>query len=362
MAGLYIHIPLCRSKCIYCDFYSTAAMARADAVVNGLIAEFHHRRHEIADISTIYIGGGTPSVLTPDQLRRLVAALPLCDCREFTIEANPEDITPEMAALWRSLGINRVSMGVQTLNDDILHNLRRRHTAADALKAITILQQSGISNISCDVIYGLPGLTSDIWSTTLNTLLSTGITHLSAYCLTIYEGTLLYKMVQQGSIAEVDEDTEAEQFHTLCQIAQDRGFQHYEIANFARPGFRSQHNSAYWRTDSQWLGIGPSAHSFDGKVRRIDIANTARWLAQLPYPCAIEEETPVERLNDFIVAALRTSDGLDLSAISHNDATAILRDARQFISTGSMTLAHNHLAIQPDKWLIADSFIRHLLR
>ena len=362
MAGLYIHIPLCRSKCIYCDFYSTAVLARADAVVDGLIAELHHRRAEVGDITTIYIGGGTPSVLSHEQIRRLVEALPAGHCTEFTIEANPEDITADTVALWRSLGINRVSMGVQTLSDDILRTLRRRHSAARALQAIATLQQGGITNISCDVIYGLPGLTAELWADTLHRLLHSGITHLSAYCLTVYEGTMLHRMIQRGRLQETDDDTEAAQFDILRQIADAHGFEHYEIANFARPGFHSRHNSAYWLADSQWLGIGPSAHSFDGAVRRIDHPDTARWLAELPYPCTVEEETPTERLNDFIVAALRTAIGLDLGAIALEDAEAIRRDAAPFLANGSMMLKDNHLAIAAEHWLIADSFIRRLLR
>ncbi len=362
MAGLYIHIPLCRSKCIYCDFYSTAVLTRADAVVNGLIAELHHRRAEVGQITTIYIGGGTPSVLSYAQIRSLAEALPTEHCREFTIEANPEDITADTVALWRSLGINRVSMGVQTLSDDILRTLRRRHTAAQALQAIATLQQGGITNISCDVIYGLPGLTTELWANTLHRLLDSGITHLSAYCLTVYEGTMLNRMIERGQLHEADDESEAAQFDLLRQIAVAHGFEHYEIANFARPGFHSRHNSAYWLDDSQWLGIGPSAHSFDGTVRRIDHPDTARWLAELPYPCTIEEETATERLNDFIVAALRTARGLDLAAIAPQDASAILRDAEPYLANGSMTLIDNHLAIKAEHWLIADSFIRRLLR
>lgn len=362
MAGLYIHIPLCRSKCIYCDFYSTPVLTRADAVVNGLIAELHRRRDEVGEISTIYIGGGTPSVLSHEQIKRLVEALPTEHCTEFTIEVNPEDISADTVALWRSLGINRVSMGVQTLSDDILRTLRRRHTAAQALQAIATLQQGGITNISCDVIYGLPGLTAELWTDTLHRLLDSGITHLSAYCLTVYEGTMLHRMIERGQLQVTDDDTEAAQFDLLRQIADAHGFEHYEIANFARPGFQSRHNSAYWLADSQWLGIGPSAHSFDGILRRIDHPDTVRWLAELPYPCTVEEETPTERLNDFIVAALRTTLGLDLGAIAPEDAAAILRDAAPFLANGSMTLHDNHLAIKAEHWLIADSFIRRLLR
>lgn len=363
MAGLYIHIPLCRSKCIYCDFYSTAVLTRGDAVVDGLLAELQQRRDEVGDIHTIYIGGGTPSVLTPEQFRTLAEALPREHCREFTIEVNPEDVTDRAVALWRSMGVNRVSMGVQTLSDELLLLLRRRHSAAQALEAIATLQRGGIDNISCDVMYGLPGMSIEQWERTLTTLISTGISHLSAYCLTVYEDTLLYKMIERGELAEVDEETEAREYETLRRVAVGSGFEHYEIANFARAGFESRHNSAYWRVDSQWLGIGPSAHSFDGRVRRVDVADTREWLRRLPYPCDIEPESDVERINDFIVASLRTARGLDLRALPPAVAESIRRDAAGFLATGMMALTpEGHLAIRPEHWLIADSFIRELMR
>ncbi len=363
MSGLYIHIPFCKSKCIYCDFYSTPSLGDIERVVDGLIVEFEQRRDEVdSDIRTIYIGGGTPSVVPADILRRLIEHLPLERCEEFTIEANPDDITPELVAAWRTMGINRVSMGIQSLDDAILRTIRRRHSAEQALAAIAMLCKGGIQNISCDLIYGLPGLSDEIWRNSLTRLLSEPISHLSAYCLTYNEGTPLYDMMLRGQIVPASDEEIESQFAILREVSSAQGFEHYEISNFARPGMRSRHNSSYWQPDSSWLGIGPSAHSFDGLTRRIDVANTYDWLRRLPAPFDIDEETPLDRINDIIVTSLRTTEGLDLSILDEATATSILRDARKFLADGSMTLVKQRLSIDQSHWLISDAFIRDLIR
>lgn len=334
-------------------------------VVSGLIEEFRWRRNEISEpFTTVYLGGGTPSILPSDMIARLFDEIPVDDAKEITLEVNPEDVIPGNATLWKDAGINRISMGVQSLDDSILKSLGRRHTSAKALEAISTLHDAGITNISADLIYGLPGLTADAWRHALTTLFATGITHLSAYCLTYHEGTHLYKMWKSGKIIPADDDAIDLQFHILREEATRNGFEHYEISNLARPGFRSRHNSAYWDPGSAWLGIGPSAHSFDGKVRRIDYADTHRWLASLPAPYEIDAETPLDLVNDNIVTALRTADGLDLSTVPSDLLPALLDDAARFIAQGDMTLNSetNRLAISPARWLVSDMYIRELLR
>lgn len=363
MAGLYIHIPFCHSKCIYCDFYSTPRKHSINAVAKGIIEEFLCRKDEIKEpFTTIYFGGGTPSILPENTLIDIFSHLPTKAAEEITIEANPEDITDEKVDLWIDLGINRVSIGVQSLHDSILRSLGRRHNSADALKAIELLQKKGLSNISADLMYGLPGLSVDMWTDDLNRLVGTGITHLSAYCLTYHENTVLYKRWQQGKVICAEEDDIVRQFDLLRNVASNYGFEHYEISNLAKSGYRSRHNSSYWNPYSSWLGLGPSAHSFDGRIRRIDFPDILRWLNSLPAPFEIDEETELDIINDNIVTALRTLEGLDLNTMPLKYRESILKDAEKHISKGLMTLQGNRLSIKPDHWLVSDTFIREMLR
>lgn len=334
-----------------------------DDVVSGLVAELAQRRYEIlGQFDTIYIGGGTPSVLPLELLHRLVGSLPVSEADEFTIEVNPDDVNGRLVMELCDMGVNRVSMGVQALDDEVLRAIGRRHTAAKALAAVDELRSGGITNISCDLIYGLPGQSSGQWEHGLRRLLSTGITHLSAYCLTYYEGTPLWRMVQAGRVIPDDDDTLAARFASLRSIAADAGFEHYEISNFALPGFRSRHNSAYWAYDGSWIGIGPSAYSFDGAVRRYNPSDIDEWMAALPNPAIVEHESRMDIINDHIVTALRTIEGLDLSCLPDECSQGILRDSAQFVRRGDMTLVGNRLAINPDRWLLADAYIREMIR
>lgn len=363
MNGLYIHIPFCRSKCIYCDFYSVPALSAVEKVVGGLAAEFKCRRSEIdGAFDTIYLGGGTPSIIPAELLVHLMERMPVDSAREITLEVNPDDVTPEAARLWKAIGFNRVSMGVQSLDDDILRWMRRRHTSSDALSAIATLQNAGIDNISCDLIYGVPGLTCSTWSDSVRRLLATGIKHLSAYCLTYAEGTALDIMYRKGK-ADPPADSEIErQYRLLRDISAESGFEHYEISNLCRPGYRSMHNSIYWSPQGRWLGIGPSAHSFDGITRRIDHPDIKGWLGRLPSPVDTDQENDLDRINDIIVSSLRTAGGLDLASLPAESAAGVVSDARRFIDAGLMQLTDNRLRIPADNWLISDSFIRELIR
>lgn len=369
---IYIHIPFCRSKCIYCDFYSTPSQARVEQVVEGLIAEFDARHHEMqTPPTTIYLGGGTPSILPLPLLSRLLAHIrpTATDYAEITLEVNPDDVDADKVAAWRRMGINRVSIGVQSLSDPILRTIRRRHTAAEAIEAIRTIHDGGITNISADLIYGLPGLDNDRWQSDLRALLELPISHLSAYCLTYHEGTPLYTMWQRGKVTPADDDTVAAQYDILCKTAAAAGFEHYEISNFALPGRRSRHNSSYWDSRHRWLGIGPSAHSFDGSTRRIDLPDISAWLNVLPLPFEVEEETGLDRLNDYIVAALRTADGLCLGSIPEPYRNRLLARAARFISNGPLRLetgetgeaGETYLRIPASEWLISDYYIRELL-
>lgn len=363
MAGLYIHIPFCHGRCIYCDFYATPRRERIEEVCRGIIREIRARLSEISEpYRTIYIGGGTPSFIPLELFCSVIETIPRKEAEEFTVEANPEDVTPEWSARMAALGVNRVSLGVQSLDDAVLRSIGRRHTAAGARQAVDILCAAGITNISCDLIYGLPGQSEKDWMSDLRELMQWPITHLSAYCLTVYEGTALSRMIKAGRMTLPDDDALARNYDILLEETSRSGFIQYEIANFSRPGFQSRHNTSYWDPEGKWLGVGPAAYSYDGKVRPYNPADIETWLRKLPVPSSIEPETELDRLNDQIVTALRTVRGLDLSKLPPDTADTILRDASQALSRGLMTYTDHRLAIKPEHFLISDSLIRPLLR
>lgn len=363
MQGLYVHIPFCRSKCTYCDFYSVPRTEYMERVASGLVVEYRTRLNEMnGKFDTIYFGGGTPSAMPVHLLNLICDNLPFDDILEATIEVNPDDVTEENVAMWHKLGFNRVSMGIQSLDASALRRIGRRHTPEKALEAIYLLHRGGITNISVDLIYGLPGQSINDWERDLSTIMAQPITHLSAYSLTYHEDTMLYKQMLAGKIVPADDETVIKYFETLRRTAASHGFEHYEISNLCRPGFRSIHNSAYWNPESRWLGIGPSAHSFDGQIRRIDFSSIDAWLDALPHPYEIEEETELDRINDNIVTALRTAAGLDLATLPVQLRQNIIAEAGRFIAAGHMRLSDNHLSILPSHWIISDSYIRDLIQ
>lgn len=362
MAGLYIHIPYCHSKCAYCDFYSRPDDGNIARVARAIVDEYRLRAEEIAEpVRTVYIGGGTPSILPEPLLGQIVDGVcsGLDNLMEFTIEANPEDISPEKLAFWRSVGIDRISMGVQSLSDAELKAVGRRHSAAEALQALNMIQQAGFSKISCDLIYGLPGQTLESWTDSLRRLLDTGISHLSAYSLSYEHGTLLYARMKTGKITPVDDDSAVALYETLCNETAARGFRHYEISNFALPGFEAVHNSSYWNS-TPYLGLGPSAHSFDGKVRRINPASVTRYLEHIP-SFEIEDESPVDRINNLIITALRTDMGLDLNLLPADCRKKIERSARIWVNRSMLVYQGGRLIIPERHWIMADAIMRDLL-
>lgn len=361
MAGLYIHIPFCHSKCIYCDFYSMPPTDRLDALLDALPREFELRKTEIAEpFTTIYIGGGTPSIVHPSKLAQLCKTLPISDIEEFTIEVNPEDVTTERIKAWRDIGINRISMGVQSFDDNELREIRRRHTAVDSIKAIENLLEGGIENISCDLIYGLPGQTLASWQRSLSQLISFRLPHISAYCLSYEPGTALYARMTAGKITPTDDDTLTAMYSLLCHLTADAGYEHYEISNFALPGMRSRHNSSYW-TGTSYLGLGPGAHSFDGRIRRFNPGNLKAYLESESIT-VIDEELEDERFNDTIITALRTADGLDLNNLTADRAGYISKAAAPFIADGQLIrTAGGNIRISESAWFRSDAILRELI-
>ena len=373
MAGIYIHIPFCKRKCSYCDFYSVAKTERADAYVSALVRELHIRDKEIDldNVTTIYIGGGTPSVLTLAQMEMLMNGLRekvnFVNVREVTIEVNPDDVTEDYISGLKSLGVNRVSMGVQSFVDSELKAVNRRHNAAEAISALEAIRRAGIANVSIDLIYGLPGQTIESWQYSLDTLLSLGVEHVSAYNLSYEEGTALTRLRDMGRIIEVDEDTCVEMYEMLCLRLSEAGYEHYEISNFARPGMYSCHNSNYWN-GTPYLGLGAAAHSFDGAVRRYnpnDVKSYLETINQGQSAYESEREEWWQMYNEMVMVSLRTMWGVDATIIEKRFGARMRSRfeniARDYITRGLMAKSGNCYRITESGVMLSDRIIRDLM-
>lgn len=370
MAGLYIHIPFCHSKCGYCDFFSTPRHSESvmSDFTDALIAEWRMRKDETSEpITTLYIGGGTPSILPVGQLRRLVEAIGLDGFEEFTVEANPEDVTPQWVKAVKDVGVNRVSVGLQSFNDDELKAAGRRHDARMALQSITTLRDNGIDNVSGDLIYGLPLQTAQSWQSSLETLADLEVSHISAYNLSIEPGTRFHAMLQAGKIAEATEETVEQMYQQLTETLKLRGYEHYEISNFAKPGFKARHNSRYWDF-TPYIGLGPSAHSFDGVTRRINRNGVTQYIEALKTTTFfdIDSETPDQQLNDFIITAMRTSRGIIKHEFARRfgetELLSLIDRAQPFIATGHVIVTDTSIAIKESSFLISDTILLRLIR
>lgn len=366
MAGLYIHVPFCHAKCWYCDFYSMCDISRENRYVTALGREWEIRQKEIVEPWTsVYFGGGTPSILSESSLTTISNWLPSGkDITERTIEVNPEDIDARAIETWQKLlGINRISMGIQSLVDTELNAIGRRHSADGAVAAIRTLREQGIENLSLDLIYGLPGQTLDSWRYSLTRLLSFEPEHLSAYMLSYEPGTRLYAQRKAGRIIETDDETLLEMYSILCDLAGKAGYEHYEISNFAKPGMRARHNSAYWK-GTPYLGLGPGAHSFDGTTRRANPSNLTQWCESLEKmePAYITEvETDTDRINDMIMVSLRTAEGLNLNDIPESFRNSIKKKARR-LGPDRVTIDEDssRIVIPEDAWMVSDDTIATL--
>lgn len=350
MAGLYVHIPYCRAKCAYCDFYSGPLKPFEETTYfAALERELAARRGEVGAFGTVYVGGGTPSAVNPARLAPLLALAP----GERTVEVNPEDVTPAYAEALLRAGANRVSMGVQSLVDGELAAVGRRHTAARAREAFANLRAAGFDNISLDLIYGLPGQTLESWCYSLGETLALRPEHLSAYLLGYEEGTLLTARMKAGRIKEASEELAARMYGELCDTMRAAGFEHYEISNFARPGNYARHNSAYWDM-TPYLGLGPGAHSFDGTVRRANPANLKAYLADPAVAAVVEEETDDNRFNDLLITALRTARGIDPEVFN----PAELTKARTLL----LPTPQGRLRIAERDWLRSNTILLEFIR
>ena len=377
MAGIYVHIPFCKSRCAYCDFFSTTREAELPRYVEALCHEVEERRDEFAGVrvQTIYIGGGTPSLLSAEQLRTI------CDCiaanyeivegAEVTVEMNPDDVwgnkreEEEKREKWLR-NINRISLGVQTFDDALLRLVRRRHDAATAIRAVKRLQEAGIGNISIDLIYGLPGQTMETWERDLDTAFDLGIQHLSAYALSYEEGTALWQWRAEGKVKEVTDEFSVAMYERLCQRAREAGFEHYEISNFALPGFRSRHNSSYW-TGEPYLGFGPGAHSYDGqRTRRANEACLDRYLGSEEQRVKSEEVLTSSALyNEVVMCGLRTQHGIVLEGFARrfgqDRLDYLLRMAAPHLAASRLVIEDGRLHLTEQALMTSDDVMSELM-
>ena len=368
MQGLYIHIPFCKSRCIYCGFFSTTMLDLRQQYVDALCQEMKMRCQGGENISTIYLGGGTPSQLTTDQLRQILHRAYIYNNvekgAEVTIEVNPDDVTERFANDLTQLPVNRISMGVQTFDDKRLRFLHRRHTAEQVTTAVDRLRAAGIKNISIDLMYGFPGETIADCEADIAKALSLQVEHISTYCLMIEEDTQLQQMLQQGNITETEEELERQMYETIINRLEDGGYEQYELSNFARPGFQSRHNSSYW-DGTPYIGIGAAAHSYDIESRSWNIADIKQYIQGMANSQRIYEEERLDsdtRYNDAITVALRTSRGLDLQALSPKHRTYCLENAQRYLDDGLLERTQdNRLRLTRRGLFVSDMIMSNLI-
>jgi oxygen-independent coproporphyrinogen-3 oxidase len=323
LAGIYLHIPFCKQACTYCNFHFTTSLHYKNELVTAIIKEIELQKDFLQGdpIATIYLGGGTPSLLSADEcgliLSKIRKEFIVESGAEITLEANPDDVTKEKLLAWEGSGINRLSIGIQSFFEEDLVWMNRAHSQGQAYQCIEDSIKAGFHNMSIDLIYGSPLLTDEQWKKNVDTAINYKIPHLSCYALTVEEKTPLHKQILLNKGVDVDPDKQARHFLLLMQWLKQNGYQHYEVSNFAKPGFRSMHNSSYWQ-GKKYLGLGPSAHSYDGIRRRWNIANNTKYIEAINEGI-LEGETEVltetQKLNEYIMISLRTMEGLDLDKL-----------------------------------------------
>ncbi len=374
MAGIYIHIPFCKSRCKYCDFFSTTHLEKRAQYVAALLEEWRMRAHEVKEpIRTIYIGGGTPSMLDDSSLQMIIEAIrresslnstaisePLqgdeAKLQEITMEANPGDITLERAQAWRKMGINRLSIGVQSLDDELLQLIGRRHTAEQARKAVAAAQAAGFDNISIDLMYALPSQTMEQWQKDVAEALQMGVQHISTYGLIYEEGTVLMTLLDHGVIEAVDEDTEMQMYDYLVEQLAANNFEHYEVSNFALPNRQSRHNSSYWN-NTPYIGLGAGAHSYDGQVRQWNISDLDTYIAQaMAHQLQPEKEVLSEeqRHTERVMLGLRTNSGISIDEIDRSKA-------QPYIAQGMLIEKDNRIVATTKGYHILNRIIEDLI-
>ncbi len=373
MAGIYIHIPFCKKLCFYCDFYHIISLKDNSGFIDALLKEASLRKEYLDNekVSTIYFGGGTPSVFSIgeigmiiDQIRKLFNVDDDC---EITIELNPDDITPAYLASLKQFNVNRISLGIQSWRDSDLKMLNRRHDSAQAVKALNDTLDTGFRNVTIDLIYGIPGLGLKAWESNLDFTFSFDIKHLSAYHLTFEQGTVFGKMLEKGDISEIDEDESNAQFNALIEKSEGAGFIQYEISNFGKPGYFSIHNSNYWK-QVNYIGLGPSAHSFNGYSRQWNIKDVKGYIKAINTGKGYFESEELDiktRFNEYIMTSLRTMWGIDLEYVEKmfekEGYDYVVNMASKYRNYGMMKQEKNSLILTNQGKMISDNIISEFM-
>lgn len=381
MAGLYIHVPFCKKACHYCNFHFSTSLGLKNDFTGALLKEIEltGSRADIENrylgeelVETIYFGGGTPSLLTTEDLNKILSLVKnnfnIDPNAEITFEANPDDISSQKLKDWKDAGINRLSIGTQSFFNEDLAWMNRAHNADQALIALETAKLEGFDNISIDLIYGLPHQTNSQWEHNVQKAIELGIPHLSCYALTVEPSTALSKMIRQKRAADVDPEKQAEQFLLLTGWVEAAGYEQYEISNFAKQGMRSKHNSSYWQ-GKKYLGLGPSAHSYNGSSRQWNVANNALYIQSLKnniLPVEKEILTELQQLNEYIMTSLRTMEGINMEYVEtrfgREAAEIILTLTLKYVSDGRVKTTDNFLQLTREGKLYADGIAADLFR
>ena len=381
MSGIYIHIPFCKSKCAYCNFFSLVSEKKINDYVNSLKREIVSRKDYLGGekVKTIYFGGGTPSLLPTKYIDEILKILnnnfDLVSNPEITLEANPDTIDKEQLFELKSLGVNRISVGIQSFHDDDLKYLDRKHDSRHALQIIDDLKCVGFEKHTLDLIYGIPTLTEEKWNKNLDIFFSTGISHLSAYALTVEPKTILGRRIEKGDLQDVNEEETVRHYEILVDRTKENGFEHYEISNFAKQGCRSQHNSIYWN-DEKYLGLGPSAHSYDGNSRQWNISNLTKYIQLVNADIDPDTDADAEgyyekeilskedKFNEYVMTSLRTSWGCDIEKISAKYGSPysehFLKNVKKYLESGEMLKDFNTYRLTDEGMLFADGIAAEL--
>lgn len=367
-----MHIPFCRQACTYCNFHFATSLRHKEPMVEALCSEMELQKDFLAgeSVDTIYFGGGTPSLLSIAELNQLLETahnnFSISTGAEVTLEANPDDISMGILKSWQQAGINRLSVGVQSFFEDELRWMNRAHNAAQAQCCIEEIKEAGFTNFSIDLIYGSPLLSDDMWQQNVETAIGYGVPHLSCYALTVEEKTPLHKHIASKKTLDVDSDKQARQFLQLMQWLRAAGYEHYEVSNFAKPGFRSRHNSSYWN-GVPYLGLGPSAHSFNGHTRQWNVANNNKYIDAINkgiIPAEQEVLTDTQQLNECIMIGLRTCEGLSLARVEaawgFEKVAALQKKAERYINSKVLRQLSGRLQLTDEGMLLADGIAADL--
>jgi oxygen-independent coproporphyrinogen-3 oxidase len=367
LAGIYIHIPFCKQACHYCNFHFSTSLRNKNGFVAALLKETALQQNYLLEepVETIYFGGGTPSLMEIEDLKLQIdmirSVYSISKFAEITIEANPDDISEKKLTGWKEAGINRLSIGIQSFFDEDLKWMNRAHNAEQSIQNLQLAIRH-FDNISVDLIYGIPILTNEKWKQNVDTVINLSVPHVSCYALTVEEKTQLYKMIRRHEKENIDPDKQSGQFLLLMDWLTNAGYEHYEISNFAKPGFRSRHNTSYWQ-GKKYLGLGPSAHSFNGTARQWNISNNNIYIESINkgiIPFEKEELTSAQQLNEYIMISLRTMEGLDLGKIDTLSSDKLQAASKRYIDIGLMKLDKNHLVLTKEGKFLADGIAASL--